>query len=69
MIVIVKHPFKVPKAESLMEGQPSLKHYFTQLSGNSWELKKAYEGEKEKAYGEVCRYFNQTKIAFAVEDY
>lgn len=63
MIIIVKNPFKVEKAEWLMAEQATLAHFFTQLTGNSWELKR--EEDRARALIEVDRYF--TNINYTVE--
>ena len=65
MVITVKNLIKVEKAEWLMSGQPALTHFFTQLTGNSWELK--HEEEKVKALCEVARYFDQEGIKYTVE--
>lgn len=40
MIITVKNPFKVEKAERLMLEQATLAYFFTKLTDNSWELKR-----------------------------
>ena len=46
-----------------MAEQATLAHFFTQLTGNSWELKR--EGDRARALAEVARYF--TNINYKVE--
>lgn len=65
MVITVKNLIKVEKAERLMSGQPTLAHFFTQLTGNSWELK--HKEERTKALREVARYFDQESIKYTVE--
>ena len=55
MIITVKNPLKVARAERLMAEQATLAHFFTQLTGNSWELKR--EEDRARALIEVVRYF------------
>jgi hypothetical protein len=63
MIITVKNPFKVEKAERLMLEQATLAYFFTKLTDNSWELKR--EEECARALIEVTRYF--TNINYTVE--
>lgn len=63
MVITVKNPLKVAEAERLMAEQATLMHFFTQLTGNSWELK--HEGDRAQALKEVERYF--TNINYTVE--
>ena len=65
MVITVKNLIKVEKAERLMSGQPTLAHFFAQLTGNSWELK--HEEERAKALREVARYFDQEGIKYTIE--
>ena len=46
-----------------MAEQATLMHFFTQLTGNSWELKR--EEDRARALAEVERYF--TNINYKVE--
>ena len=65
MVITVKNLIKVEKAERLMSGQPTLAHFFTQLTGNSWELNR--KDERTKALREVARYFDQEGIKYTIE--
>ena len=55
MVIKVSNPLKVAEAERLMAEQATLVHFFNQLTGNSWELKR--EQDRARALAEVARYF------------
>ena len=63
MVITVSNPLKVARAERLMAEQATLAHFFTQLTSNSWELKR--EEDRARALIEVVRYF--TDINYKVE--